>query len=104
MDNYECSIKALKIPFIPLGIRSPAGDVLKAVSKLNGQVGRSSLLNLKERLRLKFFLNLYDYLLSELIRIKSPQFPLFLKAYLPFYPVIPFSQSTSLWSHGSLYQ
>ncbi len=31
MDNYECSIKALKIPFIPLGLRFPAGDVLKAV-------------------------------------------------------------------------
>ncbi len=90
-------------------IRFPAGDVLKAVSKLNGQVGRFFLLNLKERLSLKFFLNLYDYLLSELIRIKSPQFPLFLtllflKAYLPFYPVIPFSQLTSLWFHGSIYQ
>ena len=31
MDNYECSIKALKIPFIPLGLRFPAGDVLDAV-------------------------------------------------------------------------
>jgi len=31
MDNYESSITALKIPFIPLRLRSPAGDVLKAV-------------------------------------------------------------------------
>ena len=31
MDNYECSITALKIPFFPLGLRFPAGDVLKAV-------------------------------------------------------------------------
>jgi len=33
MDNYECSIKALKIPFIPLGLRFPAGDVLDAVTE-----------------------------------------------------------------------
>ncbi len=31
MDNYECSITALKIPFFPLGLRFPAGDVLDAV-------------------------------------------------------------------------
>ncbi|MFA7564781.1 MAG: hypothetical protein WCZ01_05930 [Candidatus Neomarinimicrobiota bacterium] len=38
MDNYESAITALKIPFIPLGLRFPAGDVLNAVSKLNGQI------------------------------------------------------------------
>ncbi|HQO73794.1 MAG TPA: hypothetical protein PLO58_03025 [Candidatus Marinimicrobia bacterium] len=38
MDNYESAITALKIPFFPLGLRSPAGDVLNAVSKLNGQI------------------------------------------------------------------
>ena len=38
MDSYERSIKALKIPFIPLGLRFPAGDVLDAVSNLNGQI------------------------------------------------------------------
>jgi len=32
MDNYECSIKALKIPFFSLGLRFPAGDVLDAVT------------------------------------------------------------------------
>ena len=32
MDNYECSITALKIPFFPLGLRFPAGDVLNAVT------------------------------------------------------------------------
>jgi len=31
MDNYESAITALKIPFFPLGLRFPAGDVLKAV-------------------------------------------------------------------------
>ena len=31
MDNYECSTTALKIPFYPLGLRFPAGDVLDAV-------------------------------------------------------------------------
>ncbi len=31
MDNYECSTTALKIPFFPLGLRFPAGDVLNAV-------------------------------------------------------------------------
>ena len=33
MDNYECSIKALKIPFFSLGLHFPAGDVLDAVSE-----------------------------------------------------------------------
>jgi len=32
VDNYECSITALKIPFFPLGLRFPAGDVLNAVT------------------------------------------------------------------------
>jgi len=32
MDIYESAITALKIPFFPLGLRFPAGDVLKAVS------------------------------------------------------------------------
>ena len=34
MDNYESAITALKIPipFFPLGLRFPAGDVLNAVS------------------------------------------------------------------------
>ena len=31
MDNYESAISALKIPFFPLGLRFPAGDVLDAV-------------------------------------------------------------------------
>jgi len=31
MDNYECFITALKIPFFPLGLRFPARDVLDAV-------------------------------------------------------------------------
>jgi len=31
MDNYESAITALKIPFIPLGLRFPVRDVLKAV-------------------------------------------------------------------------
>ena len=31
MDNYESAITALKIPFFPLGLRFPAGDVLNAV-------------------------------------------------------------------------
>ena len=31
MDNYESTTTALKIPFIPLGLRSPARDVLNAV-------------------------------------------------------------------------
>jgi len=31
MDNYESITTALKIPFFPLGLRSPAGDVLDAV-------------------------------------------------------------------------
>jgi len=31
MDNYENSMTALKIPFFPLGLRFPAGDVLNAV-------------------------------------------------------------------------
>ncbi|HOV23053.1 MAG TPA: hypothetical protein PL107_02150 [Candidatus Marinimicrobia bacterium] len=38
MDIYESVMTALKIPFFPLGLRSPAGDVLNAVSKLNGQI------------------------------------------------------------------
>jgi hypothetical protein len=38
MDNYESAITALKIPFFPLGLRFPAGDVLDAVSNLNGQI------------------------------------------------------------------
>ena len=38
MDNYESAITALKIPFFPLRLRFPAGDVLNAVSKLNGQI------------------------------------------------------------------
>jgi len=38
MDIYESVMTGLKIPFIPLGLRSPAGDVLNAVSKLNGQI------------------------------------------------------------------
>ncbi len=32
MDNYESAITALKIPFFPLGLRFPAGDVLNAVT------------------------------------------------------------------------
>jgi|GEM_PF-297683 hypothetical protein len=31
MDNYESTTTALKIPFFPLGLRFPAGDVLDAV-------------------------------------------------------------------------
>ncbi len=31
MDIYKCTITALKIPFFPLGLRFPAGDVLNAV-------------------------------------------------------------------------
>ena len=31
MDNYESAITALKIPFFPLGLRFPVGDVLDAV-------------------------------------------------------------------------
>ncbi len=31
MDIYESAITALKIPFFPLGLRFPAGDVLNAV-------------------------------------------------------------------------
>ena len=31
MDIYESAIRALKIPFFPLGLRFPAGDVLNAV-------------------------------------------------------------------------
>jgi hypothetical protein len=31
MDIYESSMTALKIPFFPLGLRFPAGDVLNAV-------------------------------------------------------------------------
>ncbi|HOG75681.1 MAG: hypothetical protein KA076_06150 [Candidatus Marinimicrobia bacterium] len=31
MDNYESTTTALEIPFIPLGLRFPAGDVLDAV-------------------------------------------------------------------------
>ena len=31
MDNYESAITALKIPFFPLGLRFPAGNVLNAV-------------------------------------------------------------------------
>ena len=31
MDIYESAMTALKIPFFPLGLRFPAGDVLKAV-------------------------------------------------------------------------
>jgi len=31
MDNYESAMTALKIPFFSLGLRFPAGDVLKAV-------------------------------------------------------------------------
>ena len=38
MDIYKSTTKALKIPFIPLGLRFPARDVLKAVSKLNSQI------------------------------------------------------------------
>ena len=34
MDNYESAITALKIPFFPLGLRFPAGDVLNAVSQV----------------------------------------------------------------------
>jgi len=34
MDIYKSTTKALKIPFIPLGLRSPAGDVLDAVSQV----------------------------------------------------------------------
>ena len=32
MDIYESAITALKIPFFPLGLRFPAGDVLNAVT------------------------------------------------------------------------
>ena len=32
MDNYESAMTALKIPFFPLGLRFPAGDVLNAVT------------------------------------------------------------------------
>ena len=32
MDIYESAMTALKIPFIPLGLRFPAGDVLNAVT------------------------------------------------------------------------
>ncbi len=38
MDIYESAITALKIPFFPLGLRFTAGDVLDAVSNLNGQI------------------------------------------------------------------
>jgi len=31
MDIYESAMTALKIPFFPLRLRFPAGDVLKAV-------------------------------------------------------------------------
>ena len=31
MDNYESAITSLKIPFFPLGLRFPVGDVLDAV-------------------------------------------------------------------------
>ena len=31
MDIYESAITALKIPFFPLGLRFPVGDVLDAV-------------------------------------------------------------------------
>ena len=31
MDIYKSAITALKIPFFPLGLRFPAGDVLNAV-------------------------------------------------------------------------
>ena len=31
MDNYESAITALKIPFFPLGLIFPAGDVLDTV-------------------------------------------------------------------------
>jgi hypothetical protein len=31
MDIYESAMTALKIPFFPLGLRFPAGDVLNAV-------------------------------------------------------------------------
>jgi len=38
MDIYESAMTALKIPFFPLRLRFPAGDVLDAVSNLNGQI------------------------------------------------------------------
>ena len=31
MDIYESAMPALKIPFFPLGLRFPTGDVLNAV-------------------------------------------------------------------------
>ena len=48
MDIYESAMTALKIPFIPLGIRSPSGYVLKAVMvnwmvRLNAPLLQSSI-------------------------------------------------------------
>ncbi|HNZ37051.1 MAG: hypothetical protein KA076_06200 [Candidatus Marinimicrobia bacterium] len=48
MDIYESAMTALKIPFIPLGLRSPAGDVLNAVMvnwmvRLNAPLLQSSI-------------------------------------------------------------
>ena len=58
MDNYENTTTALKIPFFPLGLRFPAGDVLKAVM-VNWMVRFDALRSNSHSLFSVFFLSLF---------------------------------------------
>ena len=65
MDIYKSAITALKIPFFPLGLRFPAGDVLDAVM-INWMVSFSApLLLFSQSLFSASFLSLTFLVLEE---------------------------------------